>query len=276
MAKKPNTLKPVRYNKLLKARLRKLFVSISGYVRDQAIDKLLPFVSMPTAKPEAAKGDPLADAFAALKGNILKLMPEIQRKLQSIFDDMSDNTRAKFGAEMKNKVGVDLSVLIKRPAFQDQIQLSVKQNLGLISTMTDKQVSQLQGMMYQQLRSGQIDIGALREKITKDFGRSKDYADRIALDQTHKLNAAISEICTKSIGSNKYIWRNSQDRRVRGNPAGLYPHAKHDHWARESEIFYWNKPPPGGHPGQDYNCRCYAEPVLPDEYEKLLFGDKKQ
>ena len=39
------------------------------------------------------------------------------------------------------------------------------------------------------------------------------------------------------------------------------------HAAREGHIYNWNLPPDGGHPGEDYNCRCWAEPYKPNEDE---------
>jgi predicted chitinase len=48
-----------------------------------------------------------------------------------------------------------------------------------------------------------------------------------------------------------YIWRSADDRRVRA------AHAEND-----DQVFAWSAPPAGGHPGQDWNCRCTAEPVL--------------
>jgi chromosome segregation ATPase len=48
--------------------------------------------------------------------------------------------------------------------------------------------------------------------------------------------------------SGQYIWRTEQDGEVRSH-----------HASREGKIFSWNDPPPGGHPGKDFNCRCWAE-----------------
>ena len=31
-------------------------------------------------------------------------------------------------------------------------------------------------------------------------------------------------------------------------------------------VFNWHVPPEGGHPGEDYNCRCWAEPYEPERY----------
>lgn len=50
--------------------------------------------------------------------------------------------------------------------------------------------------------------------------------------------------------SGQYIWRTVQDDKVRGA-----------HAARAGKIFSWTNPPEGGHPGEDYNCRCWAEVI---------------
>lgn len=46
-----------------------------------------------------------------------------------------------------------------------------------------------------------------------------------------------------------YIWRTRGDGKVRPS-----------HAANEGKIFAWDNPPPTGYPGEDYNCRCWAEP----------------
>jgi len=65
-----------------------------------------------------------------------------------------------------------------------------------------------------------------------------------------------------------YIWRTRRDGKVRSA-----------HADREGQIFSWDDPPEGGHPGGDYNCRCTAEPYFPEvsEYIELSidgFGTK--
>lgn len=46
-----------------------------------------------------------------------------------------------------------------------------------------------------------------------------------------------------------YIWRTSGDNKVRAT-----------HAVNNGKIFAWDNPPETGHPGDDYNCRCTAEP----------------
>ena len=43
--------------------------------------------------------------------------------------------------------------------------------------------------------------------------------------------------------------------------------SKKRHKEREGKIFNWHIPPTGGHPGEDYNCRCWAEPYVPQKSE---------
>ena len=76
---------------------------------------------------------------------------------------------------------------------------------------------------------------------------------------------------------NYYVWRTMQDEKVRP-----------EHAEREGEVFCWDEEPEGGHPGEDYNCRCWAEPYVPpkeeesakdgtgtaDTKEYMSFGDK--
>lgn len=50
-----------------------------------------------------------------------------------------------------------------------------------------------------------------------------------------------------------YIWRTQTDGRVRDS-----------HAANNGKIFAWNTTVPTGHPGEDWGCRCWAEPYYGD------------
>lgn len=65
-------------------------------------------------------------------------------------------------------------------------------------------------------------------------------------------------------GVEEYEWINMGDRRVRGNPGGLYPNARYSHWHRGGRIYRIGQPPPDGEPGEADGCRCLAKPVWPD------------
>ena len=53
-----------------------------------------------------------------------------------------------------------------------------------------------------------------------------------------------------------YVWRTRGDERVR------LSHAQND-----GRLFAWDDPPATGHPGEEFGCRCMAEPYVPGETE---------
>lgn len=69
-----------------------------------------------------------------------------------------------------------------------------------------------------------------------------------------KLNDILADDMQKN-PQDYYIWRTVGDDKVRGK-----------HAEREGKIFNKNVPPEGGNPGEDYNCRCWAEPYKPERY----------
>jgi hypothetical protein len=61
-----------------------------------------------------------------------------------------------------------------------------------------------------------------------------------------------------------YIWRTRGDDKVRPS-----------HAANNGQVFAWDDPPETGHPGEDYGCRCTAEPFMPsvDEFIEIELAD---
>jgi len=72
-----------------------------------------------------------------------------------------------------------------------------------------------------------------------------------AADATQTLNGNLSEVRWENAGVRRYKWITVGDSRVR--PA---------HRARHNEIFRWSRPPPDGHPGEPFGCRCEAQPMI--------------
>ena len=56
----------------------------------------------------------------------------------------------------------------------------------------------------------------------------------------------------------RYIWRTHRDDKVRP-----------EHAVREGLIFSFSNPPHDGNPGEQNNCRCWAE-IIPDNWETGL------
>ncbi len=96
-------------------------------------------------------------------------------------------------------------------------------------------------------------VEVLRDAIEKRFSVTKSKATLLARDQTLSLNAQIARTRQQNLGIRQYIWTTSGDERVREAHAEL-----------DGSIQSWDVPPSPGHPGEDYQCRCTAFPVLPE------------
>lgn len=64
------------------------------------------------------------------------------------------------------------------------------------------------------------------------------------------LSSFLNQAMQEAMGIKFYIWASQHDKRVRTA-----------HAERDGKIFRWDTPPEGGHPSQDFGCRCYAQPL---------------
>lgn len=91
------------------------------------------------------------------------------------------------------------------------------------------------GANYEKLHQLRIDHAAQRMQVAL-------LKLELAYDRAVKAEA-------RERTTTHYIWRTRGDNKVRAA-----------HAANNGRIFSWDNPPPTGHPGEDYGCRCTAEP----------------
>lgn len=133
-------------------------------------------------------------------------------------------------------------------------QAWARENVGLIKSVDTDFFDDLAVKVTEAVTKG-TSTQALAELIQTRTGVAEGYAARIARDQIAKLNGKVVQQRQQGLGVKRYRWRTVGDERVRDT-----------HRAHDGKIFEWSKPPPGtGHPGHDYNCRCFAEPIFDDE-----------
>ncbi len=94
---------------------------------------------------------------------------------------------------------------------------------------------------------------AIAAEIEERLGMVEEKAEAIARDQVLTLNGKITRHRHVAAGIKSYIWTTAGDERVRS-----------EHEELDGQEFSWDSPPEPGHPGEDYNCRCVAYPVIPD------------
>lgn len=87
---------------------------------------------------------------------------------------------------------------------------------------------------------------------------AKSRADLIARTEVARTASALTEARALHVGSPGYIWKTSGDSDVRDS-----------HRKMNGQFVRWDDPPTldgmTGHAGQFPNCRCYPEPVIPED-----------
>lgn len=126
----------------------------------------------------------------------------------------------------------------------------VAENVRLIRSIDEQYLDEVAAIIELAQREGFTarEAGKLLRART---GVARSRAKLIARDQIATVNGQITRQRQTEAGVREFIWRTSQDERVRESHAAL-----------EGQRFRWDAPPPEGIPGQPINCRCTAEPVL--------------
>lgn len=157
--------------------------------------------------------------------------------------------------------GLGVDFLVPGSPLDGLIDDWAASNTALIKDLQDNYLMRVQQSLTNGFRQG-LTSGEIAKQINAATGVGLRRAKNIARNEIGTLNAKVTEERDKELGIEKYIWRTMRDIKVRGNPAGLYPRSRPSHWAREGKKFSWDKPPDGGHPGEDYLCRCFAQAVI--------------
>jgi SPP1 gp7 family putative phage head morphogenesis protein len=132
-----------------------------------------------------------------------------------------------------------------------------RNNSLLIKDIPNKTSMQIAQQTREALISG-TNVSDTASSIFAIMSSRTDVSDSratlIARDQVSKLNGQLNRERQENIGVEGYIWRTVGDERVRDT-----------HMDNDGQYFTWDNPPAEtGAPGEDYQCRCWAEPVLPE------------
>lgn len=145
----------------------------------------------------------------------------------------------------------------------------IKTNTMLIRSVSFQQLDLVEDLMAQALPA-QWDVRELAKQIEGSFDVTRARARLIARDQTLKGNSDLNQLRQRQGGVTEYYWVTSRDERVRGRPGGKWANSDGNHWVLDGTRQRWDAPPvvnpkrgDRAHPGQDYQCRCTATPIIP-------------
>lgn len=198
--------------------------------------------------------DSWVDRLAAIRARLLVLFGESARLARREVPGIANNTQ-RYNREQLNKMArsaLGVEVLLREEWLRELLLSFTTQNVNLINSIPERYLSSVEAIVQQGMRQG-MRPEDIAKRIREQGRVTRRRAKFIARDQVAKLNGQLTELRQTELKIRRYRWRTSLDERVRPK-----------HARREGQIYRWNKPPSGGHPGFEYNCRCTAEPVIED------------
>lgn len=133
----------------------------------------------------------------------------------------------------------------------------INEQVDLITSIPTEAGERAQKLALEGL-AGARRADEIASELMKTTEVTESRARLIARTETARANTALNLARATSVGSTHYRWVTSGDADVRDS-----------HKKMNGKVFKWNDPPTlsdgtTGHPGTFPNCRCYAEPILPD------------
>lgn len=202
--------------------------------------------------------------FTKLQNDIQKTLNELQQVIENLGEDNPFEIAPIFGDIVdKLETGFQEGAkgIIVAPELTQEMIDAISENWAnnlnfYIKGWTIESINRLRRRVMQNTFQGNRAEN-LVQIIEHDFGMSENKAKFLARQETALLMSQFREERFKSAGVQKYRWSTSGDSRVRER-----------HKELNGKVFTWNNPPiidelgHRGHPGQDYNCRCIAIPIV--------------
>jgi SPP1 gp7 family putative phage head morphogenesis protein len=176
-----------------------------------------------------------------------RMLADVSRRDQAQWNRISRTMRRSLRQEIETApTGAALKQLLDL-----QVQLITSLPINAAKRVHDLAVEGLQtGDRAKELAARILETGSV----------TVSRANLIARTETARAASTLVQVRAQHVGSTAYIWRTSGDSDVRPLHRKLNGH-----------VFRWDDPPIAGergeraHPGCIYSCRCFADPVIPEQ-----------
>jgi SPP1 gp7 family putative phage head morphogenesis protein len=156
--------------------------------------------------------------------------------------------------EIERVLGID--VARESPELSALIEAWQRDNVALIRSIGEELHEDVREVIGEAAARG-TRVETVARRLLERYDVTESRARLIARDQIAKGNAALNQARMGAAGIEEYVWSTSRDERVRESHKDL-----------EGRVFRFSAPPlvaPGRrcNPGEDYQCRCVAVPIMP-------------
>jgi len=203
------------------------------------------------ALPSNEMQDALRKLTTKWEGSFQRMGVWLARSFASGVESYSDK---RLNAALRDR-GMTVK-FIQTEETRDALQAVINENIGLIKSIPEQCLSEVQGLVMRSVARGR-DLGSLTQDLEKRFKITRRRAAFIARDQNNKATSVMAAARQQQLGIDEGVWKHSH--------AGKTP--RPSHVEADGKRFKLNK---GMYldgkwvmPGEEPNCRCTWEPVLP-------------
>lgn len=252
------TLKPVHANRGIAARYRR---SLCELIEEMHNSVLYWVTARYRAAPPALAMDARSTPSRAMQGEMRRLAARWVKRFEDAAPRIAeaylrDSFKATDSAMRAALKDAGLSVQFKMTAaVRDAFNASLEENIGLIRSIPQKYLQEVQGSVMRSYSTGR-DLATTVRDIKRLYPKASNRAVLIARDQSNKANAVVVQARQKELGIVKAQWMHSA--------GGKEP--RPDHVAASGKIYDVAKGCliSGEYilPGQLINCRCVSRSIV--------------
>ena len=264
MAQQPKTCRAVAANRGLEAKYRKALQRMIAEMHG-SVEYWLTAAYRKDPPRMAALVEQAQDA-ATPSQRIRKILDDLAKRWIGRFDEMAPKLaeaylqgafKASDSAFRQALKEAGWSVEFKMtPAVRDAFNASLAENVGLIKSIPEKYLQQVEGVVMRSYSAGR-DLETMVKELKTLYPAASHRAELIARDQSNKANAVVNRTRQMELGITEAIWMHSH--------AGKNP--RPDHVAANGKRYKIAEGCliSGEHiqPGEEINCRCTSRAVLP-------------
>lgn len=187
---------------------------------------------------------------------------DFAKKMIGTVDKQASNDLKRSTDKLSGGLNIKTDALTERT--KDIILAGTDESASLIKSIATDYTTEVKEAISRSISTNTGSFTSLKETISEmlqgKFKTYKNKAKNIALDQTRKAYSNIAASRMRDVGLEEYIWRHS---------AGSQNPREHHQHVLNGNTYKLSDPPiidpktgRRGKPGDDYNCKCYMDPVI--------------
>lgn len=205
-----------------------------------------------------APDDPLALSWirVALARYAVAIRPWAEKAAEVMVTEVASRDKAAWKAASE-EIGRGLRTEIETAPIGDVLRQRMADQVDLITSLPRDAAERVHRLAIESIENG-TRASEIEARILETGSVTKARATLIARTEVGRTATELNRARAEHVGSTHFIWRTVHDADVRAT-----------HRALDGKSFRWDEPPecdPGHHalPGCIWNCRCWAEPIIPD------------